>query len=105
MRRVFRKLKEKFKANELTTPLLKRIVVNSYGKVKLLEEYDKMLAWCGENKEKPSLLRYNIWVKKAYQWKLERKMREPDDKKLKTALEQEEERSKEKLRRFHNGEE
>ena len=105
MRRVFRRLKEKFKVKELSTPLLKRIVLFGYGKVKLQEEHDKMLAWCDEHNEKPSLLRYNHWIHNAVKFKEERKQREPDDKKLKSALELEDERSKERLRKFHNGEE
>lgn len=105
MRRVFRKLKERFKANELKRPLLKRIVIFGFGKVKLLEEYDKMLAWCDDNNSQPSLLRYNNWIHKAVQWKEDRKQREPDEKKLKTALEYEEERSKERIKRFRDGRE
>lgn len=105
MRRVFRRLKEKFKVKELSTPLLKRIVLFGYGKVKLQEEHDKMLAWCEERNEKPSLLRYNHWIHNAVRYKEERKQREPEDTKLKSALELEAERSKKRLEDYHNGKE
>lgn len=98
-RKVFRRLKKKFNAREGKTPLLTRIINTYYGEIKFYEQYDMMLAWCEDNNEKPSLLRYNNWLRRALKWKKEH----PDDDsrdELKKALDHEDQRSKERLREF-----
>jgi len=72
-RSVRRSLLRKFKNQKKSVPLMKRIVQTNWEKVDFFEEYDKMLAWCGENRiTKITVLRYNNWIKNHMKWKIER---------------------------------
>lgn len=68
MRRIFRKLKEKFTGSETKTELLKRIVIKGFDKVDLIEEYYRMADWAEDKKEKPSLRRFSKWIDNAIEW-------------------------------------
>lgn len=50
------------------TPLLIRIVAENSDRINLLEEADKMLQWSLEHKKKPSVLRFNNWVRRSQTW-------------------------------------
>lgn len=72
-RRIVRRLCELFKVGENSVPLIKKIVETGYGKVRFGDEYIEMLAWCDLNKQKPTHLRYNNWIKKRMQWDKEKR--------------------------------
>ncbi|MCP3684600.1 MAG: hypothetical protein GY861_18185 [bacterium] len=65
-----RRLLKKFKTNKNFRPLIKRIVETNWGKVDFFEEYDMMLAWCGQkNLRVITVLRYHNWIKNHAKWK------------------------------------
>lgn len=74
MRRIFRKLKEKFKPSETKTEFLKRIFIKGYDKgIDMIEEYYRMADWAEDNHAEKSLRRFSTWINKAIEWREERK--------------------------------
>lgn len=64
-RQLVKKLWRKFGKSEKHLPLIKRIVLLGDGKLDLMEEYDKMLSWCGTKNKNASLQRFNNWIKRS----------------------------------------
>lgn len=64
-RQLVKKLHRKFGRSPRQLPLLKRIVASVDGRFDLLEEYDKMEAWCASKNKNGSLMRFNNWVKRS----------------------------------------
>lgn len=72
-RQTKRFLQRKFGKSKKYLPLLNRLLDRGIGKVNMMEEYDKMLAWCAVNRiTKITILRYNNWIKNHFKWADER---------------------------------
>lgn len=69
-RQIVKKLQRRFGGAKGHLHLLKRLVGLGFGKIDLVEEYEKMASWCAsKNNKKASVLRFNKWIKKGLEYK------------------------------------